>query len=108
MMSTLTIAYPVRTGPGGGYLERLTGIKPPSNVQAHHVFPLKYQKDFRDLGINVNDPRFGAWWAREPHQSASRAINDAWGKFFDLGGNRQEALRLAREQAQKHGFKVNF
>jgi len=35
---------------------------PPAGYDAHHVFPQKLRSRFRQLGVDIDDPAFGAWW----------------------------------------------
>ena len=52
----------------------------PSEAQAHHVFPVRFGKEFRQVGIEPNN--YGAWWATDAHRSNSNAYNKAWQLFF--------------------------
>jgi hypothetical protein len=80
----------------------------PFGSQAHHVFPQKFARDFEQLGINVHDPRFGAWWDAVEHGKHSRAYNDAWDEFFQGNPSQQGALDFARKLATDYGYGVNF
>jgi RHS repeat-associated protein len=88
-------------------LGRLTG-NIPFGSQAHHVFPQKFAERFEKLGINVHDPRFGAWWDAVDHGKHSRAYNDAWDEFFRGNPSQQGALDFARKLATDYGYRVNF
>ena len=41
-------------------LQVLTG-KTGNGLQAHHVLPQQFADKFSRVGLNINDPRFGAW-----------------------------------------------
>ena len=93
-------------------LKKFTGKDPGSDVQAHHVFPRKFEADFqREFGINVNDPRFGTWWEAVPHGKYSGLINEEWTAFF-AGKNGpvtlEGAFELGRDQASRFGFASPF
>lgn len=91
-------------------LRRLTGVIP-SGAQAHHVFPqaVQFSQRFKELGINVHDPRFGAWWNGRAHNAASSEYNRAWTSFFrDRSRTAGEAFDFARVQASHYGYEVNF
>jgi hypothetical protein len=90
-------------------LARLTGIDP-EGAQAHHVFPQKFAKQFKAAGINIHDPRFGAWWETKAHQRLSSAYNAEW---EDLLGNKPPPsldliLQFGRKISAKHGLRVSF
>jgi len=65
-------------------------IKPiPSDLKnhaAHHMLPYKFRAKFAARGLDVNDPRFGAWVKTSRHQSRSpfsnNEFNAAWAAFF--------------------------
>jgi RHS repeat-associated protein len=57
-----------------------SGIDPGKTAQAHHLFPLKYGKQFLDAGVDPN--RYGAWWSTASHSANSAAYNQSWGTFF--------------------------
>ncbi len=82
-------------------------------AHAHHVFPktAEFLSEFERLGINVHDPRFGAWWNGKAHVAASAEYNRAWREFLFGGGGKRtagEAFEFAQEQASRYGFQVNF
>ena len=89
-------------------LARLTGgIEEGS--QAHHVFPQKFAYAFARLGINIDDPAFGAWWNTAEHASNSGAYNAAWAEFFAAGDRTAaEAMQFGRDLAFQYGFTVHF
>jgi len=82
----------------------------PKGVQAHHVFPKKFATQFRNAGINIHNPRYGAWWQAGPHQRAAAAYNRAWGVFFRDNPNptAEQIFRFGREIANRYGLTINF
>ena len=46
------------------------------------MFPKEFADDFAKMGIDVHDPRFGAWWGNKTHNRAAKAYNDAWAEWF--------------------------
>lgn len=89
---------------------RLTSIEPDpgSGYHAHHVFPAHLRSKFSQIGINVDEGRFGAWVKAGPHLKFSRAYNQAWKSFFNNGPTREGALALGRQLAQRHGYRIHF
>lgn len=57
-----------------------------NDAQAHHVLPQALKGKFDPLGIDINDPKWGAWVKAGEHQSWSRAYNDEWVTWFDQMG----------------------
>jgi hypothetical protein len=88
-------------------LARLTGMMPDS-AHAHHVFPKKLVKDFEAAGINIHDPRFGAWWNRSSHLKNSAGYLRRWEEFFTTEPTFEQILQFGREVGGKYGFQVNF
>lgn len=78
-------------------------------MQAHHVFPQKFISQFSKIGININNPLYGAW-VGSTHQSWSDAYNKAWEAFFNSVQNptAQHVFNKATELAKQYGFKLNF
>jgi len=103
-------------GDGGHYtkenfranLARRTSGAPP-DAQAHRVFPQKFEWEFRRLGIDIHDPRFGVGWNRAEHQAYSAAYNLYWQEFLSRGNvSAGEALNFARQLANRYGYTVGF
>ncbi len=90
-------------------LNELTGYGGHRDKDAHHVFPQKFVRQFRAIGINVHDPRYGAWWDRDDHLDQASGYNDLWEEFF-LDGTRtaEDAKAFARALAETYGYSVNF
>lgn len=93
----------------------LTGKNPGPEIHAHHVFPRNFSDDFERLGINVNDPRFGAWveagWHNKVvHQGGQMggAYNREWRRFLDGNPTTVDAFRKARELGERYGLTLNF
>jgi len=89
-------------------LGRLTGISP-STAHAHHVFPKKFARRFHRLGIDVNDPRYGAWWETKSHLRSAAQYNARWDEFFRRPNPSAEGARqFARELAGEYGLTLHF
>ena len=90
-------------------LARLTGGIP-ENAQAHHVLPQKFEEDFKRAGLNVHDPRYGAWWDSTEHAKRSAEYNQKWADFLRGGPARSkdDVLQFARQTAGEYGLQVNF
>jgi hypothetical protein len=105
-------------GSGGGFksftesnfrenLARLTG-QLPEGAHAHHVFPQALAKRFQELGINIHDPRFGAWWTQTSHLKNAVNYTQNWMKFLDGKPTFEQVLQHGRYLAGEYGFQVNF
>jgi hypothetical protein len=90
-------------------LGRLTGGIP-EGADAHHVFPQKLANYFKRAGINIHDPRYGAWWETKAHQQAGFAYNAQWGKFFERSRSpsTEQILQFGREISASYGLRVGF
>ncbi len=91
-------------------LKVLTRVDAPSNVQAHHVLPISHQRHFDAVGINIHEPKWGAWWDGSIHPSSSSAYRKDWNAFFQLHprATAAQVQAKARELADIYGFSVNF
>jgi hypothetical protein len=72
------------------------------------VLPLKYADRFKSAGINVNDPRFGAWWEKHGHLGKARRYNDKWGEYLEPGRSQQEIMNFGRKMSQDNGLTIYF
>ncbi len=90
-------------------LTKLTGVAP-KGAHAHHVFPVKFAKQLREVGINVHHPKYGAWWAADAHRRAASAYNAVFDQFFLRNPNPtvQQVLELGRTLARGYGLDVLF
>lgn len=90
-------------------LGRLTG-RLPKDEDAHHVLPQEFRPQFRRAGINIDDPRYGAWWERTAHQQASSAYNVAWREFFrkNLSPSAEQILQYGRKLSAEFGLHASF
>jgi hypothetical protein len=76
-------------------------------MQAHHVFPQKFRDEFNDLGINVDDPHFGAW-VDSTHQNWSPEYNERWAEFLQTDPSVEEVFQFAKDLAEEYGFEIYF
>ena len=88
-------------------LGRLTG-RIPEGSQAHHVFPQRFAEQFGKSGINIHDPRFGAWWEAGAHQRASPAYNQAWERFLQSNPSTEQILQFGRQLSGQYGLHIGF
>lgn len=89
-------------------LSKLTGSIP-ENAQAHHVLPQKFETFFSKVGINIHDPKFGAWWEKSDHLKSSSKYNKEWETFIESGEKTADkVLDFAREIADDYGLDTNF
>jgi hypothetical protein len=89
-------------------LSKLTGQNP-GNADAHHVFPQKFVENFGELGIDIHDPRYGAWWDSAAHAQNSAAYNQEWAGFFrQTGRSAADAMQFASDLADRYGYSLNF
>jgi hypothetical protein len=83
-------------------------VTKPAGAQAHHVFPVKFGDYFARLGIDINDPQFGAWVAKAGHEGFSYEYNLDWQAFLETNPTRDQVLNFGREMAGKYGFNVGY
>jgi hypothetical protein len=88
-------------------LARLTG-QLPEGAHAHHVFPQVLATKFKAAGINISDPKFGAWWERSNHLKNSVRYNERWKKFLENNPTREQILQFGRDLGGEFGFQANF
>jgi hypothetical protein len=90
-------------------LGRLTGgIR--EGAQAHHVFPQKFGAAFEKAGINIHDPRFGAWWESGSHLKNASSYNAAWSEFFATTRNptAEQIFQFGRNLSAEYGIPIGF
>jgi len=91
-------------------LKILTGVSPPTKIQAHHVFPQARTAEFLEKGINVHDPRYLTWWESPMHQRHAKAYSTEWDKFFVDHHNapKEQFLKYGKELMLEYGFETNY
>lgn len=89
-------------------LKILTGKNPPSNIDAHHVFPQKFRERFLKNGINIDDPKHLVWWESKVHQPTAKDYNNTWFEFFQTGPTSTQILDKGKELMKKYGIDVNY
>ena len=89
-------------------LIRLTSLDPGKAYQAHHIFPKKFEKYFNQVGINIHDPKYGAWWETKTHGKKSYEYNQEWMKILRGKPTIDDIMNKARELAKEYGYKLNF
>ena len=63
-------------------LYRRTG-EAKAGMDAHHTLPVKFENKFNEIGININDPKYGEWVEQSIHRRNAYRYNQDWKKFFD-------------------------
>ena len=64
-----------------------------------HVLPVKFEKEFKNAGIDINNPKYGAWLSRHHHLSKARKYNDGWEEFFK--SNRSPSVDDIEKEAKR-------
>ncbi|HKE44283.1 MAG TPA: RHS repeat-associated core domain-containing protein [Steroidobacteraceae bacterium] len=88
-------------------LVSLTG-KEPANAQAHHMLPQAFESQFAARGININDPKYGAWWNATQHLAKSAEYNKQWETFLATNPNAREIERFGRIMASRYDLEINY
>ncbi|MCK4543255.1 MAG: hypothetical protein KAU17_13560, partial [Spirochaetales bacterium] len=90
-------------------LKRYTG-ESGYGKHAHHVFPQEFINDFEALGIDIHDPRGGAWWEGSDHLNKAKEYNQQWETFFQENptAKPEDVLNYGRELADEYGFDINY
>jgi hypothetical protein len=80
----------------------------PDGMQAHHMLPQKFAGRF--TGINIHDPKYGAWWESVTHGKAANAYNAAWEEFFAKNpeAKAEDFLNFARRLAKRYALDIYF
>jgi len=87
-------------------LGRLTG-RIPAGADAHHVFPQAFAATFERAGLNIHDPRFGAWWEARTHRANAGVYNQLRSDFLTTGQrSADEILQFGRSLGERFGFPV--
>lgn len=62
---------------------RATG-EAPEGMHAHHILPKKFKEKFEEVGININNPKYGMWLSPNEHLSNGKAYwyNKGWEDFL--------------------------
>ena len=88
-------------------LSILTG-EIPKDSHAHHVFPQALKGRFRDIGIDINDPRYGSWWQKRDHRKHAKEYNRRWEDFLECRPSKDRVKDFARNLGGEFGFNINF
>lgn len=82
----------------------------PKGAHAHHNLPQKFTRFFEAAGINIHDPRYGAWVDAGRHGSDAHRFNRAWEHFVTNNPNAsaEEVLTFGRALARSFGYDVGF
>ena len=89
-------------------LINLTGNNPGDAAQAHHVFPQKYQYEFSKVGINIHNPKYGAWWTTTDHLKNAYDYNASWREFINKPYTSLDVLNKGRELMNFYKIPINF
>ena len=91
-------------------LKILTGKNPPSNIEAHHVFPQYFRERFLQCGINIDDPKYLVWWESKLHRPTAKEYNDSWIRFFRNHPSPapNKILEEGKELMKRYGLDVNY
>ena len=91
-------------------LTKITKETVDAEYDAHHVFPQRYREKFAEAGLNIDNPKYGAWWEKTSHLKNAYQYNQNWSKFiFDHPNPTQEQiLDYGREIMKEYGFNVNY
>jgi predicted nucleic acid-binding Zn-ribbon protein len=88
-------------------LKNLTGENPVGG-QAHHMFPQKFEREFRALGIEVHDPKYGAWWKTLDHLSNAYEYNKRWEAFLETSPTIEQCLAFAKKLGAEYKLTLQF
>ena len=79
-------------------------------MDAHHVFPQRFESQFQQAGINIHRPQHGSLVPQAAHRSWSHAYNVRWKNFFRSTPNptQQQIFNFGRQLAGEFGFHIFF
>jgi len=94
-------------------LQTLTGANSSDLVgkEAHHVLPQQFERYFKKLGIDINDPRWGTWVDANSHRNWSYEYNQKWAQFFKDNSYNPTVTQVeefAQELAEEYEFETYF
>ena len=75
---------------------------------AHHVFPQHFKPQFDDLGININETKYGTMINSGVHRGFSNEYDQDWFYFFKGSPTKDQAIRFGKMLSEKYGFKIYF
>jgi uncharacterized protein YukE len=98
---------------GREYREQFEAIygRPPQDgrqYEAHHNFPVEFHGQFRRVGLDTADPKWGSWVEVNQHRGMSTEYARDWRSFFDNnpGYTREQTLDFARQLGRKYGYEI--
>ena len=77
-------------------------------AHAHHVLPRAFESTFERAGLNIHDPRFGAWWEGGEHLKNAAQYNREWNRFLSADRSSGEILEFGRRISAKYGLETRF
>lgn len=79
-------------------------------ADAHHNLPQKFVDFFESKGINIHDPKYGAWVERTKHRSEAYAYNKDWERYIRdfLKHSTEQILDFGRSLARSYGYNTHF
>lgn len=76
------------------------------NHQVHHLYPQRFEKQFRELGINIHDPRNLRQVETKRHQKFSYRYNKEWEAFFRKPNpTKEKAIKYLRDLEERYHLK---
>lgn len=88
-------------------LQKITGDLG-KGKHAHHVFPKKFINKFKEIGINIDDPKNGTWWEAKDHLANAYDYNKAWEMLLDHNISATTAKIFAKFLSTIFGFDIHF
>jgi hypothetical protein len=77
-------------------------------AHAHHIFPQEFADRFSKAGVNVHDPRFGAWWEAGGHLRNAGQYNAEWARFLREERTADEIMSFGRQISARYGITARF
>jgi hypothetical protein len=98
---------------GSRFRDRLHKVNPrPTGgiFDAHHIFPQQFRSWFTARGIDIDNPRFGTWWAHRDHRRNWRRYNADWEEWIERNSSAKpdEILAFGRQMCQRWGQSCGF
>jgi len=98
---------------GSRFRDKLNRVNPrPSggSFDAHHLFPQRFRNWFNGRGVDIDDPRFGSWWARRDHRQNGWHDNNKWQRWIRTNpkATPDEILAFGRQKCQRYGQICGF
>ena len=75
-------------------------------MHAHHIFPVAFEQQFEQIGIQIWDAANAAWWEATSHLKNAYQYNSVWGEWLaqHTDATLEQTMEYARTLAVQFGI----